>query len=104
MSLSPESPHLTSEGLVQGQKAFEHSRAKVESLLGSPVSFVRAVPRLHQGWELDGWLWLVQANDRKFVVGTDHGRPYELTRDELEDDAQNYERAMLSTRELLDLT
>ncbi len=52
---------------------FEIWRERAELLLGGSCELKDCSPRLHQGWELDEWIWLVDRNGEQVILTTNHG-------------------------------
>ncbi len=82
-------------------RTFEANRDRAERLLGGPCSLVAAAPRLHQGWELDEWIWLVECGGDTVALSTDHGRLRVIDADKIRSDLDRYEAASASVQELL---
>ncbi len=82
-------------------RAFEANRDRAELLLGGPCSLAAAAPRLHQGWELYEWIWLVECNGGTVALSTDHGSLRIIDAASIRDDLARYETAAASVRGLL---
>jgi len=80
---------------------FEAKRDRAEQLLGGPCRLVATAPRLHQGWELDEWIWLVEFNGRTVALSTDHGSLRIMDAASIRDDLARYEAAGAIVGQLL---
>lgn len=76
-------------------------RDQAEQLLGAPCVIRAFAPRLHQGWELDEWAWLVDAGGATVLLTTSHGSLCTMEPDQLVQDVEKYKQAQLAAGELL---
>ena len=59
------------------------------------------IPVLYMGWECDQYAWVVRNKGKKYMVGTSHGSPYLMTRDELQKKIFEYEQAIVHTNKAI---
>lgn len=81
---------------------FEQYRSRAEELLDGPVKLLDAAPVLYQGWELDSWVWLVEAGGADHLLSTNHGSLCVFDHDRATSAIALYEDAAARTRALLD--
>lgn len=61
-----------------------------------------AFPVYYQGWEMDSLAEVYRFKGYTFVVGTNHGTPYFMTRDQLQHKVDEYTETMKKTVAALD--